>query len=64
MSIGIWEYIKSTREKVHDLEKRVQKAKDNVEAMSKDMAKWAVSPLYERKDDKKDALLNAEVRAK
>ncbi|RDD42081.1 Dynein beta chain, ciliary [Trichoplax sp. H2] len=61
-SEGIWEYIKSTREKVHDLEKRVQKAKDNVEAMSKDMAKWAVSPLYERKDDKKDALLNVEDR--
>ncbi len=33
-SDGVWEYIEDTRDKVHDLETRVQKAKDNVEQVS------------------------------
>ena len=43
---------------VHDLEKRVQSAKSNVESMSQLMSKWSDAPLYERKEGKKDTLLN------
>ena len=46
---------------VHDLEKRVRKAKNNVESMNNLMNKWAETPLYERKDGKKELLLNLEV---
>ena len=46
---------------MHDLQKRVQAAKSNVESMNSLMSKWAESPLYERKDGKKETLLNIEV---
>lgn len=46
---------------VHDLQNRVQAAKDNVDAMSELMTKWSEAPLYERKEGKKEGLLNLEV---
>lgn len=58
---GAWEYIEKTRDMVHDLEKRVQAAKNNVESMSQLMTKWCEAPLYERKEGKKEGLLNLEV---
>ena len=46
---------------MRDLEKRVRLAKDNVEQIITIMAKWSESPMYLRKGDKKDSLLNLEV---
>ena len=59
---GVWDYIEKTREKVHDLEVRVQKAKDNVEEIQKIMTTWTKQPLFERKEDKYDTLLNLDDR--
>ena len=59
--IGAWEYIESTRDVVRDLEKRVRLAKDNIEQIITIMAKWSETPMYLRKGDKKDSLLNLEV---
>lgn len=52
----IWEYIQDVRETVHDLEKRLQRTKDNVEEMRCIMKSWT-HPIFERKDGKKDVLL-------
>uniref|UniRef100_H2YYB5 AAA+ ATPase domain-containing protein n=1 Tax=Ciona savignyi TaxID=51511 RepID=H2YYB5_CIOSA len=60
-SDGVWEYIEQTRDQVHDLELRVQKAKDNVVKINKIMSEW-VLPVFERKENKKDALLNLDDR--
>ena len=60
---GVWEYIQSTRDLVCDLEKHVRQAKSNVDTMCNMMAGWCASPLYTRKEDKKDCLLNLEVHA-
>lgn len=60
--LGVWEYIEKTRDMVHDLQTRVQAAKDNVEAISQIMTKWSEAPLYERKEGKKEGLLNLEVK--
>lgn len=49
LSLGVWEYIQHTRDLVHDLEVRVQKAKDNVDKLQKLMATWSKTPLFERK---------------
>ena len=57
----MWEYIESTRNMVRDLEKRVRLAKNNVETINSIMGKWCQQPLYQRKEDKKDSLLNLEV---
>ncbi len=57
-----WEYIQSTRDMVCDLERRVRLSKCNVDAMNLVMAGWCKDPLYKRKGDKKDSLLNIEVR--
>ncbi|XP_060795606.1 dynein axonemal heavy chain 9-like [Neoarius graeffei] len=54
---GIWEYIQDVREAVHDLEKRLQKTKDNVEEMQSIMNNWA-HPIFEKMDEKKETLLN------
>ena len=56
------EYIQETRDKVHDLEMRVQKSKDNVENISKIMATWSKTPLFERKEGKNESLLNMDDR--
>ena len=45
---------------MHDLEKRVQAAKTNVDTINSLMSKWSESALYDRKDGKKDTLLNLE----
>ena len=58
---GVWEYIEESRKQVCDLERRVRLAKANVEAIGTIMAGWCQAPLYQRKDDKKDCLLNLEV---
>uniref|UniRef100_W5L8L0 Dynein axonemal heavy chain 17 n=1 Tax=Astyanax mexicanus TaxID=7994 RepID=W5L8L0_ASTMX len=60
-SNGIWEYIQGVREAVHDLEKRLQKTKDNVDEIQSIMKTWA-NPVFERKDGKNDSLLNLEDR--
>lgn len=41
---------------VHDLERRIQKAKDNVEEIQTIVRAW-VSPILERKDSKRESLL-------
>ena len=58
---GAWEYIESTRDMVRDLERHVRLAKANVENMCTIMAGWSKTPLYKRKGDKKESLLNLEV---
>ena len=47
---------------MHDLEKRVQHTKDNVEQIQKIMATWSKIPLFERKEGKNESLLNLEDR--
>ena len=61
--VGVWEYIESTRDKVRDLEQRVRLAKANVEQMHTIMNGWSQCPLFRRKEDKKDTLLNLEVHS-
>lgn len=61
-SDSVWEYIQETRDQVHDLEKRVQQAKDNVDGIKKIMAEWTKQPLFERKELKKESLLSLDDR--
>ena len=50
------------RNKVHDLEIRVQKAKDNDLKIQEIMTTWMKVPLYERKEDKTGQYLNIQDR--
>ncbi|KAJ8318719.1 LOW QUALITY PROTEIN: hypothetical protein KUTeg_003810 [Tegillarca granosa] len=61
-SEGAWDYIQKIRDRIIDLESRVQKAKNNVEEIQKLMATWSKNPLFERKEDKHDTLLNLDDR--
>ncbi|XP_059180294.1 dynein axonemal heavy chain 9-like [Centropristis striata] len=61
-SQGIWEYIQEVRDSVCDLESRLQRTKDNVEQIQTCMRSWA-SPLFDRKEGKKDALISLEDRS-
>ncbi|KAK3590847.1 hypothetical protein CHS0354_024585 [Potamilus streckersoni] len=56
-SDGIWEYIEKTRDQVIDLESRVQKSKNNAEEIKSLMASWSKNPLFVRKEEKNDTLL-------
>ncbi|KAL8567586.1 hypothetical protein ACOMHN_054399 [Nucella lapillus] len=49
---GVWDYIVGIRDKVHDLEMRMQKARDNDQEIRVIMTTWTKNPLYERKEDK------------
>nr|XP_030717250.1 dynein heavy chain 9, axonemal isoform X1 [Globicephala melas] len=53
---GIWDYVIQITNSIHDLEQRVQKTKDNVEEIQNIMKTWA-SPIFKRKDGKKECLL-------
>ncbi|CAK8695850.1 unnamed protein product [Clavelina lepadiformis] len=61
-SEGIWEYIQSTRDKVHDLQIRVQKTKLNVDKIETIMKTWSETPLFDRKLGNPTALLNLDDR--
>ena len=61
-SDGVWEYIQKTRDQVIDLESRVQKAKDNVEEIKNLMSTWSKTPLFERKEEKYETVLNLDDR--
>ncbi|XP_023100299.2 dynein axonemal heavy chain 9 isoform X1 [Felis catus] len=54
---GIWDYVIQITNSVHDLEQRIQKAQDNVEEIQNIMKTW-VSPIFKRKDGKKECLLS------
>ncbi|XP_053270380.1 dynein axonemal heavy chain 9-like [Pleuronectes platessa] len=61
-SKGISQYIQKVQSSVCDLESRLQRTKDNVNQIQSCMRSWA-TPMFNRKEDKKDALLNLEDRA-
>uniref|UniRef100_H2ZKA8 AAA+ ATPase domain-containing protein n=1 Tax=Ciona savignyi TaxID=51511 RepID=H2ZKA8_CIOSA len=61
-SEGIWEYIQATRDRVNDLQVRVQKTKMNIEKIEKIMKTWSETPLFERKQSNPAAILNLEDR--
>ncbi|KAJ8288109.1 hypothetical protein COCON_G00007680 [Conger conger] len=52
-----WDYITAMKEAVQDLERRVQKTKDNVEAIQTLMKRWSDQVMFCRKDNKKDTQL-------
>ena len=54
--LEIWEYIKTTRAEVHDLENRLHKAKANVEQIQRLMSTWQDVPLYKRSEGKSTLL--------
>ncbi|ETE64168.1 Dynein heavy chain 11, axonemal, partial [Ophiophagus hannah] len=55
-----WEYIECIKAKVHDLEQRLQKSKDNIKTIQQIMNYWMEQPFFSRKDNRKEALLNLE----
>lgn len=59
---GVWEYIVKIRDKIHDLERRVQKSKDNVTTIQNIMTTWNTTPLYERREEKTSCYLNLDNR--
>ncbi|XP_075375292.1 dynein axonemal heavy chain 9-like [Mycteria americana] len=56
---GIWDHISMVMDGVHDLEWRIQKAKNNVEEIQTIVQSW-VLPIFERKDGKRESLLSLE----
>lgn len=53
-----WEYIEHVKVTVYGLEQRLQKSKDNIKAVEQMMKVWMEQPLFFRKDNRKEALLN------
>ncbi|XP_072501166.1 dynein axonemal heavy chain 9 [Notamacropus eugenii] len=58
---GVWDYVLKITASVHDLEQRIQKTKDNVDEIQNIMKSWE-SPIFKRKDGKKESLLYLEDR--
>ncbi|XP_057572498.1 dynein axonemal heavy chain 9 [Hippopotamus amphibius kiboko] len=56
---GIWDYVIQITSRIHDLEQRIQKTKDNVEEIQNIMKTW-VSPIFKRRDGKKECLLSVD----
>nr|XP_051697525.1 dynein axonemal heavy chain 17 [Oryctolagus cuniculus] len=61
-SEDVFQYIQEMREILHSLQNRIQRAKQNVEGVSQAMKDWSSNPLFERKDNKKEALLDLDGR--
>ncbi|XP_012658288.1 dynein heavy chain 17, axonemal [Otolemur garnettii] len=58
----VFQYIQEMREILYNLQNRMQKAKQNIEGISQTMKDWSANPLFERKDGKKEALLDLDGR--
>ncbi|XP_036884188.1 dynein heavy chain 9, axonemal isoform X2 [Sturnira hondurensis] len=56
---GIWDYVIEMTDSIHDLERRIQKTKGNVEKIQNIMKTW-VSPMFKRKDGRKECLLSVD----
>lgn len=56
---GVWDHISGVMADVHDLEQRVQKAKENVEEIQSIVQSWE-SPIIERRDSRKESVLSLE----
>ncbi|XP_071672596.1 dynein axonemal heavy chain 9 isoform X7 [Patagioenas fasciata] len=56
---GVWDHISMVMDDVHDLEQRIQKAKNNVEEIQTIVGSWA-SPIFVRRDCKRESLLSLE----
>uniref|UniRef100_A0A8C9JNR1 Dynein axonemal heavy chain 17 n=1 Tax=Panthera tigris altaica TaxID=74533 RepID=A0A8C9JNR1_PANTA len=59
---GVLEYIQDLQEILHNLQNRMQKAKQNIDGISQAMKDWSANPMFERKDNKKEALLDLDGR--
>uniref|UniRef100_A0A667HHJ3 Dynein axonemal heavy chain 17 n=1 Tax=Lynx canadensis TaxID=61383 RepID=A0A667HHJ3_LYNCA len=59
---GVLEYIQDLREILHNLQNRMQKAKQNIDGISQAMKDWSANLMFERKDNKKEALLDLDGR--
>ncbi|TSL75253.1 Dynein heavy chain 17, axonemal [Bagarius yarrelli] len=59
---GLWEYIEKMRNTLQDLQSRIEMAKTNVETMQVIIKEWLVSQMLERKNNKKESLLDLEGR--
>ncbi|NWX62644.1 DYH17 protein, partial [Promerops cafer] len=55
---GVMEYIQEMRETLHDLQRRVQRAKLNLQNITQLMENCSATPLFGRKDNKETALLD------
>ncbi|KAA0703060.1 Dynein beta chain, ciliary [Triplophysa tibetana] len=58
-----WDYICILKDTIYQIERRLQKTKDNAEVMKVLMSGWSKQPMFCRKDNKKDKLLQLEDRA-
>lgn len=58
-----WDYVCALKDTVQNLELRIQRTKENVELIRRVIKGWSERPLFCRKDNKKDALLQLEDRA-
>lgn len=58
-----WEYICILKDTIYQLERRLQKTKDNTEVMKNLMNGWSKQLMFCRKDNKKDTLLQLDDRA-
>ncbi|XP_077065347.1 dynein axonemal heavy chain 11 [Siphateles boraxobius] len=58
-----WDYICTLQDTVCQLERRLQKTKDNIEMIDVLMNGWSKQPMFCRKDLKKDSILQLEDRA-
>ncbi|XP_008853923.1 dynein heavy chain 9, axonemal [Nannospalax galili] len=56
---GSWDYVLQISKSIHDLEQRIQKAKDNVKEIQSIMETW-VSPVFKRKEGKRECVLSLE----
>lgn len=53
----VWSYIQQIRTLVEDLQGRILKAQLNVEKIHNLINTWSLTPLFERKDCKKENLM-------
>jgi dynein heavy chain len=56
-AVDVWSYVQQIRTLVEDLQGRVLKAQLNVDTIRNLINTWSHTPLFERKDRKKEKLL-------
>ncbi|KAI4885271.1 hypothetical protein NFI96_013674 [Prochilodus magdalenae] len=61
-SEGVWDYIQKMRNTMHEFHSRLETAKTNVKMIHDIMDEWAMQAMFQRKDNKKESLLDLDGR--
>lgn len=62
MPVDLWQYVENLKKLVDDLLDRLTRSQNNLKTIENLLQSWSGTPILERKDGKKDTMLDLDGR--